>query len=114
VVDSPTSIVLLDSNRNRVGSTGRCKCRCNCLGTSARIEALVGKMAFLATGIALLFRLHWVLSSLGPLNILISNSKSLEIVGVLNHLTLLGRKSLSSGLWPQLKLRLSRTEHRSS
>jgi hypothetical protein len=27
MVDSPMSIVLLDSNRNRVGSTGRCRCR---------------------------------------------------------------------------------------
>jgi hypothetical protein len=64
MVDSPTCIVLLGSNRNRVG-----------------------KMTLLATGIALLFRLHWVLSSMSPLNILIHSSRSLEIVGVLNDLT---------------------------
>jgi hypothetical protein len=41
-------------------------------------------------------RRQLVLSSLGPLNILISSSRDLEIVGVLNHLTLWGRKSLSN------------------
>jgi hypothetical protein len=50
-----------------------------------------------------------VLGSLGPLNTLIPSSKSLEIVGALNHLMLLGRESLSSCLRPGLKLRLSRT-----
>jgi hypothetical protein len=33
---------------------------------------------------------------LGPLNILTSSSRSLEIVGVLNHLALQSRESLSS------------------
>jgi hypothetical protein len=55
-----------------------------------------------------------VLGSLGSLNILIPSSWSLEVVGALNHLTLRGRESLSSCLWPWLKLWLSRTEHRSS
>jgi hypothetical protein len=96
MVDSPASIVLLDSNRNRVGSTCRCRCRCSCLGMSARVGALVGKMSLLAIDIALPFRLHWVLSSLGPLNILISSSRSLEIVGALNDLVLQSRESLSS------------------
>jgi hypothetical protein len=58
--------------------------------------------------------LHWVLSSLGPLNILTSFSRSLEIVGALNDLMLQSRESLSSWLWPQLKLQMSRMEHRSS
>jgi hypothetical protein len=57
---------------------------------------MVGKMTFLATGITLPFRPHWVLSGLGPLIILISNSRDLEIVGALNHLMLRGRESLSS------------------
>jgi hypothetical protein len=96
MVDSPTCIVLLGSNRNRVGSTGRCRCRCSCLGMSVQVGALVGKMTLLATSIALSFRLHWVQSSLSSLNILIPSSKSLEIVGALNHLTLLSRESLSS------------------
>jgi hypothetical protein len=29
MVDSPTAVVLLGSNRNRVGSTGRNRCSCN-------------------------------------------------------------------------------------
>jgi hypothetical protein len=95
-----TSIVLLGSNRNRVGST----CRCSCLGTSAWVGALIGKMTLLATGIALSFRLHWVLSAIGPLNILIPSSRSLEIVGALNNLTLRGREPLSSWQRPRLKL----------
>jgi hypothetical protein len=61
-----------------------------------RVGVLVGKVSLLAIGISLLFRLHQVLSSLGPLNILIPSSRSLEIVGVLNHLTMWGRESLSS------------------
>jgi hypothetical protein len=47
-----------------------------------RVGALVGIVSLLATGISLLFRQHQVLSSLGPLNILIPSSMSLEIVGV--------------------------------
>jgi hypothetical protein len=50
-----------------------------------RIGALVGKVTSLPTSIALPFTLQWVLSSLSPLNTLIPNSRSLEIVGVLNH-----------------------------
>jgi hypothetical protein len=53
------------------------------------------------------------LGSLGSLNTLIPSSRSLEVVGALNHLTLWGRISLSSCLCPWLKLRLSRMEHRS-
>jgi hypothetical protein len=112
MVDSSTSIVLLGSNRNRVGSTGRCRCSCSSLiGTWARIQASIGKMTILSTSIALSFSLHWFLRSQ---NILTSTSKSLEIVWALNHLMLQGRESLSSRLWSRLILQLDRTEHRSS
>jgi hypothetical protein len=97
MVDSPMSIVLPSSNKNRIGSMGSGRCRCSYLRReSAPIGALVGKMTFLTTGIALPFSWRWVLSSLGPLNILISSNRGLEIVGVLNHLTLWGWESLSS------------------
>jgi hypothetical protein len=49
------------------------------------IGALVGKVTSLLTSIALPFTLQWVLSSLSPLNTLIPNSRSLEIVEVLKH-----------------------------
>jgi hypothetical protein len=52
------------------------------------IEALVGIVTSLSTSIALPFSRCWVLSSLGPLNILIFSSRSLEIIGALNHLAL--------------------------
>jgi hypothetical protein len=55
-----------------------------------------------------------VLGSLGSLNTLIPSRRSLEVVGALNHLMLRGRESLSSCLWPWLKLWLSKMEHRSS
>jgi hypothetical protein len=42
----------------------------------ARIEALVGIVTSFSTNIALPFNRHWVLSSLGPLNILISSVES--------------------------------------
>jgi hypothetical protein len=45
-----------------------------------------------------------VLGSLGPLNTLIPSTRSLEIIGALNHLMLWGRESLSSCLWSGLKL----------
>jgi hypothetical protein len=54
MVDSSMRIVLLGSNRKRIGSMGRVRCRL--LKTeNARIGALVGKMASLTTGIALPF-----------------------------------------------------------
>jgi hypothetical protein len=112
MVDSHTSIVLLGSNRNRVGSMSRGRCSCSSLiGTQAWIGASIGKMAFLSTSIALLFSLHWVLCSQGPLNILTSSKRSLQIVGVLNHLMLQGRKSMSSWLQSWLILQLNRMEH---
>jgi hypothetical protein len=95
MVDSPMSIVLLGSNRSRIGSMGTSRCRL-LRRASAWIGALVGKKTFLTIGMALLFSQHWVLSNLGPLNILISSSRGLEIVGALNYLMLRGGKSLSS------------------
>jgi hypothetical protein len=115
MIDSPTGVVLLGSNRNKVGSTGRDSYSCSWLiDTSARIEASIGVMSLFTTVIAPMIRLLRVLRSLGSLNTLIPSSRSLEVVGALNHLTLWGRESLSSCLRPWLKLRLSRTEHRSS
>jgi hypothetical protein len=115
MIHSPMGVVLLGSNRNRVGSTGRGRCSYRRLiDMSVRIGASIGVTSLFTTVIAPTMSLLWVLGSLGSLNTLIPNSRSLEVVGVLNHLTLRGRESLSSYLWPWLKLRLSRMEHRSS
>jgi hypothetical protein len=113
MVDSPTSIILLGSNRKRVGSTSGCKCS-SLIGIGARVGASVGVMSLVSTVVAPMIRLQWVLGSLGHLNTLITSSRSLEIVGALNRLTLWGRESLSNCLQPRLKLRLRRMEHRSS
>jgi hypothetical protein len=97
MVDSLISIVLLSSNRNRVSSTGRYRYMCSCLRRAgARIGALVCIVTSFSTSIALSFSRRWVLSSLGPLNILTSSNRSLKIVGALNHLALWGREPLSS------------------
>jgi hypothetical protein len=115
IIDSSSSIVLLGSNRNIVGSTGRGRCSYSGLiGTSALIGASVGVMFLFTTIVAPTISLLRVLGSLGPLNTLIPSSRSLEIVQALNHLMLQGRESLSSFLRPWLKLRLSRIEHMSS
>jgi hypothetical protein len=115
MIDSPTGVVMLGSNRNRVGSTGRGRCRYSRLiDTSAQIGASNGVMSLFTTAIAPTVSLLWVLGSLGSLNTLIPSNKILEVVGALNHLTLWGRESLSSCLRPWQKLRLSRTEHVSS
>jgi hypothetical protein len=109
MIDSPTGVVLLGSNRNRVGSMGRGRCSYSGLiGMSARIGASVGEMSHFSTIIAPTINLLWVLGSLGSQNTLIPSSRSLKVVGALNHLTLQGRESLSSCL------RLSRAEHMSS
>jgi hypothetical protein len=79
----------------------------------ARIGASVGIISLVSIVVAPMICLQWVLGTLGPLNALISSSRSLESVGALNHLTLWGGKSLSSYLWPWLKLRVSKMEHRS-
>jgi hypothetical protein len=112
---SPTGVVLLDSNRNRVGSMGRVRCSYSGLvETSAWIQASVGIMSLFTTLVAPTFNFLWVLDSLGSPNTLIPSNRSLEVVGALNHLTLWGREFLSSCLWPWLKLQLSRTKQRSS
>jgi hypothetical protein len=115
MIDSPTGVVLLGSNRNRVGSMGRGRCSyIRLIDTSARIGASIGVMSLFTTTIAPTVSLLRVLGSLGPLNTLIPSSRGLVVVGVLNHLMLRGRESLSSGLQPWQKLWLSRMEHRSS
>jgi hypothetical protein len=115
VIDSPTSVVLPGSNRNRVGSMGRGKCNYSRLiDMSAPIGASIGVMSLFTTAIALMVSLLRVLGSLGSLKTLIPSSMSLEVLRVLNHLTLRGRESLSSCLQPWQKQRLSRTEQRSS
>jgi hypothetical protein len=109
MVDLPMNIVLLGSNRNRVGPMGRGRYSCSSLiSTRAWIGASVSKMTLLSTSKTPLFSLQHSWSNLGPLNTLIPSSRSLEIVGELNHMMLRGRKSLSS------YLRLSKMEHRSS
>jgi hypothetical protein len=89
MIDSSTVIVLLGSNWNRVGSTsgGRCSSSSR-IGTGAWVGAPVGKMSLVSTVVAPTICLQWVLGSLGPLKALISSSRSLEIVGALNHLML--------------------------
>jgi hypothetical protein len=115
MIDSPTGVVLLGSNRNRVGSMGRDRCSCSGLiSMSAWIGASVGVMSLFTTVVSPTISMLRVLSSLGPLNTMISSSGSVEIVGALNHLMLWGRESLSSYLRSWLKLRLSKMEHRSS
>jgi hypothetical protein len=115
MIDSPTGVVLLGSNRNRVGSTGRGRCSYSRLiDMSARIRASIGVMSLFTTAIAPTVSLLWVFGSLGPLNTLIPSSRGLEVVGVLNHLMLRGRESLSSCIRSWQKLQLSRTEHKSS
>jgi hypothetical protein len=97
MIDSPTGIVLLGSNRNRVGSMGRGRCSYSRLiDTSAWIGASIGIMSLLTTVIAPTVSLLQILGSLSSLNTLIPSSRSLEIVGVLNHLTMWGRESLSN------------------
>jgi hypothetical protein len=115
MIDSPTGVVLFGSNRNRVGSMSRGRCSYSRLiDTSAQIGESIGVMSLFTTVIAPMINLLRVLGSLGSLNTLIPSNRSLEIVGVLNHLTLWGRESLSSCLRPWQKLWLSRMEHRSS
>jgi hypothetical protein len=82
MVDSPMCIVLLGSNRNRVGSMGRCRCSCSGLiSTSARIGASVGIMSHFTIVEAHTISLRQVLGSLGPLNILTLSVSGLELLG---------------------------------
>jgi hypothetical protein len=115
MIDSPTGVVLLGSNRNRVGSTGRRRCiYSRLIDMTVQIGSSISIMSLFTTVIAPTVSLLRVFDSLGSLNTLIPSSRSLEIVGALNHLTLRGRESLSSCLRPWLKLWPSRMEHRSS
>jgi hypothetical protein len=96
MVDSPMSVVLLSSNRNKVGSMGRSRCSDSCLTSmGARIRASVGILSLLSTVVAPTISLQWVRGNLGPMNTLIPSSRSLEIIKALNQLTLRGRKFLS-------------------
>jgi hypothetical protein len=105
MIDSPTGAVLLDSNRNRVGSTGRGRCSYSRLiDMSAWIGASIGAMSLFTTVIAPTISLLQALGSLGSLNTMISSSMGLEVIGALNHLMLWGRESLSSYLRPWQKL----------
>jgi hypothetical protein len=89
MIDSPMGVVLLGSNRNIVGSMGRGRYSYSRLiDTSARIGALIGVMYLFTILVAPTISLLRVLGSLGSLNTLISSSRSLEVVGVLNHLML--------------------------
>jgi hypothetical protein len=115
MIDSPMGLVLLGSNKNRVGSTGRGRCSYSRLiDTSTWIGASIGVISLFTTVIAPTVSLLRVLDSLGSLITLIPSSRSLEVDGALNHLTLWGKESLSSCLRPWLTLWLSRMEHRSS
>jgi hypothetical protein len=115
MIDSPTGVVLLGSNRNRVGSTGRGRCSYSRLiDMSPWIGASIGVMSLFTIAIASTVSLLRVLGSLGPLNTLIPSNRSLEVIGALNHMTLQSRESLSSGQRPWQKLRLSRMEHKSN
>jgi hypothetical protein len=99
MIDSPMSVVLLGSNRNIVGSTGRGRCSYSRLiDMSAWIGASIDVMSLFTIVIAPTVSLLRVLGSLGSLNTLIPSNRSLEVVGALNHLTLRGRESLSCGL----------------
>jgi hypothetical protein len=101
MIDSPTGVVLLDGNRNRVDSMGRGRCSYSRLiDMSAWIGASIGIMSLFTTVIAPTVSLLRVLGSLGSLNTLIPSSRSLEVVGALNHLMLWGRGSLSCCLRP--------------
>jgi hypothetical protein len=89
MIDSPTGVVLLGSSGNRVGSRGRGRCSYGKLiDMSAWIGASIGVMSLFTTVIAPMISLLRVLGSLGSLNTLIPSSRSLEVVGALNQLTL--------------------------
>jgi hypothetical protein len=99
MIDSPTGIVMFGRNRNRIGSTGRGRCSYSRLiDTSAWIGASIGIMSLFTAVIAPTVSLLRLLGSLGSLNTLISSSRSLEIIGALNHLMLWGRDFMASCL----------------
>jgi hypothetical protein len=97
MVDSPTGIVLLCGTQNRIGSMSRGRCSCNGLiSMSVWIGASVGIVSLFTIVEAPMISLRQVLGSLGPLNILTSSSRTLEIIGALNHMALRSRESLSN------------------
>jgi hypothetical protein len=76
MVDSSTIIVLLGSNRNRVGSTGTGKCSSSSrISMGARIGASAGIMTILSIVVAPMISLQRVLGNLGPLNTLIPSNR---------------------------------------
>jgi hypothetical protein len=101
MIDSPTGVALLSSNRNLVGSTSRGRCsNSSLISMGAQIGASVGIMSLLFTVVAPTISLLRVLGILGPLNTMIPSSRSLEIIEALNHLMLWGRESLPNCLRP--------------
>jgi hypothetical protein len=91
MIDSPTGVVLLGSNRNRVGSTGRGRCSYSGLiDMSTQIGASMGVMSLFTTVIAPTISLLSVLGSLGSLNTLIPISRSLEVIGGAESLDVVG------------------------
>jgi hypothetical protein len=84
---------------------GRHRCRHSYLRRAgAWIGTLVGVVTSLTISIALPLRRYCDMSMLGPLSILISSSRGLEVIEALNYLPLWGRESLSSCLLLLLKL----------
>jgi hypothetical protein len=84
MVDSPMSIVLLGSNKNRVGSTSGGRCSSSSLiGMGARIGASVSVMSLVSIVVAPTICLQWVLDSLGDEDINTSTTiiPSIEIIG---------------------------------
>jgi hypothetical protein len=91
MIDSHMGIILLSSNRNIVGSTGRGRCSYSRLiDTSAWIGASIGVMSLFTTVIAPTVSLLRVLGSLGSLNTLIPSSRTLEVVGGAESLDTVG------------------------
>jgi hypothetical protein len=75
MIDSPMGVVLLGSNRNIIGSTGRGKCSYSRLiDTSVRIGASIGVLSLFTTIISSTISLLQVLGSLGSLNTLIPST----------------------------------------
>jgi hypothetical protein len=75
MIDSPMGVVLLGSNRNIIGSTGRGKCSYSRLiDTSVRIGASIGVLSLFTTVISSTISLLQVLGSLGSLNTLIPST----------------------------------------
>jgi hypothetical protein len=60
MIDSPMGVVLLGSNRNRIGSMGRDRCSdSGLIDMSARIGASVGIMPLFTTVVAPMVILLW-------------------------------------------------------